>query len=95
MVEKSCMLKGVKIILKDKDFRVSDKPQDIGTDSQSQRLKDVVDYNHELAGGENGRIKRFSVDGPTYLNTEEQEKRKSRERQFTSMLAYMLEHDGN
>lgn len=70
-----------------------DKPQDIGLDSKSQRDKDVIDYNHELAGGENGRIKRFSVDSQTYLNTEEQEKRKAQKQQFTSMLAYMLEND--
>lgn len=72
---------------------MSDKPQDIGTDSKSQREKDVIDYNHELAGGENGRINRFSVDGPTHLNLEEQEKRKAKKRQFISMLAYMLEND--
>ncbi|MEM9469453.1 MAG: hypothetical protein AAF988_04760 [Pseudomonadota bacterium] len=70
-----------------------DKPQDIGLDSKSQREKDVIDYNQELAGGEHGRIKRFSVDSPTYLNTEEQEKRKAQKQQFTSMLAYMLEND--
>lgn len=72
---------------------MTEKPQDIGTDSKPQREKDVIDYNHELAGGENGRIKRFSVDSPTLLNSQEQEKRKSKERQFTSMLAYMLAND--
>ncbi|REL26932.1 hypothetical protein DXX93_10365 [Thalassotalea euphylliae] len=70
-----------------------DKPQDVGTDSKIQRVKDVIDFNHELAGGENGRIKRFSVDSPTFINAEEQEKRKSKERQFTDMLSYMLAHD--
>lgn len=73
---------------------MTEKPQDIGTDSKSQSEKDVIDYNHELSGADNrGRIQRFSVDAPTHLNSSEQEKRKSRERQFTTMLAYMLEND--
>jgi hypothetical protein len=72
---------------------MTDKPHDVGIDTKSQSEKDLIDYNHELAGGGNGRIERFSIDVESYRNTDSEKNRKAKERRYTDMLSYMLAQD--
>ncbi len=72
---------------------LTDKPEDIGLDSLNQTERDRIDLNHEIAGRETGRIKRFlSGDSVDYYG--ESEKKKS-EREFRTLLEILLAEDPN
>jgi len=72
---------------------MTDKPEDIGLDSKSQTERDRIDLNHEMAGDETGRIKRFLSDSTIGLYGET-EKQKS-ERRYRNLLDMLLAEDSH
>lgn len=70
---------------------LTEKPQDIGMDSKSPAERDRIDLNHEVAGVETGRLKRFLPEGSAGYSGET--KKKKSEREFRTLLEILLAED--
>ncbi|MBT3011733.1 MAG: hypothetical protein KME41_08420 [Candidatus Thiodiazotropha sp. (ex Lucina pensylvanica)] len=70
---------------------MADTPEDIGLDSKAQTERDRIDLNHEQAGGDTGRIKRFLVEGASGYSAQNVEKKSKRRLQ--SLLEMLLAED--
>ncbi len=70
---------------------LSDKPQDIGIESKTAAERDMIELNHEIAGVENGRIKRFLNEGSLSFSGETKKEKAARE--FRTMLDMLLAED--
>lgn len=70
---------------------LSDKPQDVGIESKKAAERDMIDLNHEIAGVETGRIKRFLNEGSLSFSGETKKEKAARE--FRTMLDMLLAED--
>ncbi|MCG7861112.1 MAG: hypothetical protein JAZ18_01830 [Candidatus Thiodiazotropha endolucinida] len=70
---------------------MADTPEDVGLDSKAQTERDRIDLNHEQAGGDTGRIKRFLVEGASGYNVQSEEKKS--ERRLQTLLEILLAED--
>ena len=70
---------------------MADTPEDVGLDSKAQTERDRIDLNHEQAGDDTGRIKRFLVEGASGYAADTEEKKARRE--YRSLLDMLLMED--
>ncbi len=70
---------------------LSDKLQDEGIESKKAAERDMIELNHEIAGVETGRIKRFLNEGSLSFSGET--KKEKAEREFRTMLDMLLAED--
>ncbi len=70
---------------------MADTPEDIGLDSKTVAERDRTDLNHEQAGDDTGRIKRFLVEGASGYNAQSEEKKSKR--RYQSLLETLLTQD--
>jgi hypothetical protein len=76
-----------------KDERLTgDVPEDGGLDIKARSIRDRIDLEHERAGIDTGRAHRFFV-GPHTPHHQLQEKKKTEERHFYTMLEMLLAED--
>ncbi|WP_316364682.1 hypothetical protein [Candidatus Thiodiazotropha sp. CDECU1] len=70
---------------------MADTPEDVGLDSKAQTERDRIDLNHEHAGNDTGRIKRFLVEGASGYSAQSEEKKS--ERRLQTLLEILLAED--
>lgn len=70
---------------------MAERPEDIGLDSKDRAERDRIDLNHEMAGDDTGRIKRFLSEGTTSYTSDSKEKKA--ERRTQSLLHMLLAED--